>query len=177
MSIDIHVEMGLYFEVAEGVETPHYRSGQRCSHSGCQRHHAPMASSQDVFCSQCGSPMEETHWQDGYCTPNASDFCEAVFEDENFLESELQGLNGRIWLYNYQLESIPDSAEALSDMIELGGGALDLSTLCSPKIIADALKEDPRLARVVPEFYRYFDLPDGQPGLLTLKFGFISYCA
>lgn len=177
MGMDIKTTIGLYFEIAEEVVTPRYVKGQRCSNPDCERHQDFKRYGLDKFCSGCGSAMEATSQSDGYAVPKAYDFCDAVFSDGDYLTSSLEGLDGRIWLYNSDLACVTKGIGNLTDAIEVGSGSLDLSDIHGPKIIADALAEDPRLADVVPAFYQYFDLPESNPGLITLKFGIVVYVA
>lgn len=177
MGMDVFTELGLYFEVDPSLNVPLFITGNRCSNIDCIRHEKPKTHSTASFCDQCGNPMEQVRYQAGETTPDAYDFCEDVFGDGDYLTSHFQGLSGRIWMYNRHLGCLDSNSVALKEAIELGGGTVDLSDFNGEKIIAMALEEDPQISEVIPAFYKHFNLPESQPGLLTLKFGFIVYYA
>ena len=177
MGMDVFTELGLYFEVDPSLNVPVFITGNRCSNMDCIRHEKPQTHSKASFCDQCGHAMEQVRYQAGETTPNAYDFCEAGFDHGDYLTSHFEGLGGRIWMYNLHLDCLEDNSGALKEAIEMGGGTVDLSGFNAEKIIAMALEEDPQIGEVIPAFYKHFNLPESQPGLLTLKFGFIVYYA
>lgn len=177
MGMDVHSKLTLYFKINESLKTPNMVEGSRCGNILCHKHSVRRTRCFEKFCGDCGGPMEAISWQDGTRTPNANEFCKAVFGDEDYLTSNFDGLDGTIWLYNRHLQCLKDNGCNLQDILESGGGALDLSKFNAPFMIAEALKEDPQLAEVVPAFYQYFQLPESDPAMITLKFGIVVYYA
>lgn len=178
MGMDLHVDLGLYFEIDSSLVVPSKVCGKRCSNPECYEHQTFLMPGSDRFCKRCGNALESVSREGHSKTPNAYDFCEAVFDDGEYLASNHDGLSDRVWIYNRRLDCIRDKTRggnSLSHIVELGAGTLDLSVISAPYIISEALKEDPQLARVVPEFYAHFNLPDSKPGLIVLKFGIVAY--
>lgn len=172
MGMNLNTELTIYFEIDPALKVPVFVDATRCRNTDCHNHLENMGHKGPNFCGECGSATEACQFLKGRRSPSASDFCDAVFNDEDFLTDHHEGLSETIWVYNRHHGPTKD----LSSIMDLGG-ALDMSTLSGEAIMAEAIENDPQLGRVIDEFNRHFGIPKDIDDAIGMKFGLIGYYA